>query len=343
MHQTSKIAILVAVRDGESYLPEQLDSLIGQTDSDWVAYIHDDGSADGTQTILESYAARDPDRFVLLDGAPTGSAKTNYFYLLRNVDAPLYMCCDQDDVWLPDKIEKTLREMRIAQRRSAERMAQENLSVKDIYAGEKKREGMPSGNTDAGNPTELPCLVYTDLRVVDESLAEVSGSMNLYQKLNCEDTRINHVLVQNVVTGCTMMINRRLRDMVLSLKDPDKIVMHDWWAALIAAQFGELRYLNDPTILYRQHGENDTGAKNISLFWYLREVFFQGKDKKDSLEMMRKQAEALAETFPVEKDSVVAVYAGIHTLSKPGRLRVYRKYKLTSKPLSRQLAILLFC
>ena len=265
------------------------------------------------------------------------------------------MCCDQDDVWLPDKIEKTLREMRIAQSRSAERIDEKSVStekttqetreilpVENIHA-EITNESPSLWNTDAGNPTELPCLVYTDLRVVDESLAEVSGSMNLYQKLSCEDTRINHVLVQNVVTGCTMMINRRLRDMVLSLKDPDKIVMHDWWAALIAAQFGVLRYLDEPTILYRQHGENDTGAKKISLLWYLREVLFQGKDKKDSLEMMRKQAEALAEIFPVEKDSVVAVYAGIHTLSKPGRLRVYRKYKLTSKPLSRQLAILLFC
>ncbi len=312
MRQTSKIAILVAVRDGESYLSEQMDSLLGQTYTDWVAYIHDDGSSDGTRHILKNYSARYPERFVLVDGAPTGSAKANYFYLLRNVEAPLYMCCDQDDVWLPDKIERTLREMRAAQR-------------------------------TAGNETELPCLVYTDLRVVDESLHEVSGSMNLYQKLSCEDTRINHVLVQNVVTGCTMMINRRLRDMVLSLRDLNKIVMHDWWAALIAAQFGVLRYLNEPTILYRQHGENDTGAKNISLLWDLKEVLFQGKDKKNSLEMMRKQAEALAETFPVEKDSAVAAYAGIHTLSKPGRLRIYRKYRLTSKPFTRQLAILLFC
>lgn len=308
MYQTTKTAIMIAVRDGESYLEEQLDSLLGQTCAEWVAYIHDDGSSDGTEAILDRYAAQNPEHFVLLDGAPTGSAKANYFYLFGQVEAPLYMCCDQDDVWLPDKIERTLREMAAAEQTA-----------------------------------DVPCLVYTDLRVVDESLREVSGSMNRYQKLSCEDTRVGHVLVQNVVTGCTMMINRRLRDMVLCLKDTDRIVMHDWWAALIAAQFGVLRYLDEPTILYRQHGENDTGAKDISLLWYLKEVLFQGKNKKDSLEMMRRQAEALVETFPVEKDSAAAVYAGIHRLPKPERLRIYRKYKLTSKPFTRQLAILLFC
>lgn len=304
---TSNVAVLIAVYNGEKYLAEQLDSLLAQTYTDWIAYIHDDGSSDRTPMILEQYAHRYPERFILLDGEATGSAKDNFFYLFGSVEAPLYMCCDQDDVWLADKIEKTLREMRLAERE-----------------------------------TDIPCLVYTDLKIVDESLHVISGSMDQYQKLNCRDARINHVLVQNVVTGCTMMINRQLRDMILSLKDREKIVMHDWWAALIAAQFGVLHYLDEATILYRQHDENDTGAKKIDLAWYIRKILFHRRDMKHSLEMMRKQAEALTDTFQVEPDSAAAAYAVIHKCPKLKRMKIYRKYKITSKPLAKQFAILLF-
>ncbi|MCC8081991.1 MAG: glycosyltransferase family 2 protein [Lachnospiraceae bacterium] len=307
IYHTSEIAILMAVFNGEKFLEEQLDSLLAQTHSAWTAYIHDDGSTDGTLSILENYAARYPDRFVRIDGVPTGSSRDNFFYLFQCVDAPLYMCCDQDDVWLPDKIEQTLRRMQ------------------EIDAAPEK-----------------PCMVYTDLTVADESLHVIAESMDRYQKLNMADAGISHVLVQNVATGCTMMANRSLRDRMLQLREPDSVIMHDWWAALVAAQFGVMCYLDRPTILYRQHSGNDTGAQQAGLRLYLDKLFHQKKEIHDSVEAFRKQAAVFAETFSLPEDSVVAVYARINTFSKCKRLKIYRKYKIKKSPLQRQLGIWLF-
>ena len=108
-----EIAILLAACNGERYLAEQLDSLLDQSFTDWRLYIHDDGSKDGTNTILKAYAGKYPNRIRLIQAPPTGGAKDNFLFLLRTVDAPYIMFCDQDDVWMREKIEKTYRRMRM--------------------------------------------------------------------------------------------------------------------------------------------------------------------------------------------------------------------------------------
>ncbi|MCC8028817.1 MAG: glycosyltransferase family 2 protein [Lachnospiraceae bacterium] len=306
-YHTSGTAVLIAVYNGEKYLEEQLESLLGQTCTEWTAYIHDDGSSDRTPSVLQKYADRYPERFVLIGGPPAGTSRDNFFCLFGSVDAPRYMCCDQDDVWLPDKMEQTARAM----------------------------DALEGGE-------DLPCLVYTDLTVVDASLRVVAESMDRYQKLNCADAGISHVLVQNVVTGCTMMVNRRLRDMMLQAADPHAVIMHDWWAAMIASQFGVIRYLDRPTILYRQHSENNTGAQKAGLRLYAGKLIRQKAEIQASLDAFRRQAEVFAETFPLPPDSVIAVYAGINTCPKWKRLRIYHKYKIRKTPIQRQLGILLF-
>lgn len=71
--------------------------------------------------------------------------------------------------------------------------------------------------------------------------------------------RLNRLLMQNVATGCTVMINRPLLELALPI--PDAAIMHDWWLALVAAAFGKIGTVHEATVLYRQHGGNDTGAR----------------------------------------------------------------------------------
>ena len=66
--------------------------------------------------------------------------------------------------------------------------------------------------------------------------------------------------MQNSITGCTMMINRTLA--MKSLTISSKAIMHDWWIGLVATTFGKIGFIEESTIKYRQHGKNDTGAKN---------------------------------------------------------------------------------
>jgi hypothetical protein len=64
--------------------------------------------------------------------------------------------------------------------------------------------------------------------------------------------------MQNVPSGCTMMINRALAE--LSIPIPSEAAMHDHWVSLVAAAFGKIIFLDELTMLYRQHSNNYYGA-----------------------------------------------------------------------------------
>jgi hypothetical protein len=102
-------------------------------------------------------------------------------------------------------------------------------------------------------------LVHTDLTVVDEQLGVIDESLWKYQGIQPELDSLERLLIQNCVTGCTAMINRSLREKADPI--PPEAVMHDWWLTLVASCFGRIVCLPIPTLLYRQHGRNDTGAK----------------------------------------------------------------------------------
>ena len=78
------IAICMATYNGEGYLREQLDSILGQTVPDWVLFIRDDGSRDGTFSILEQYAQQDSRIHLIQEpGLPGGSAQKNFSAILN--------------------------------------------------------------------------------------------------------------------------------------------------------------------------------------------------------------------------------------------------------------------
>jgi glycosyltransferase involved in cell wall biosynthesis len=235
----SAIDILLATCNGASYLPEQLDSLLAQTCRGWRLLVRDDGSSDGTREILENYRSRHPDVIIIIpDEGQNLGACGNFSRLLEQADAPYVMFCDQDDVWLPDKIELTLAAMRELERQHG---------------------------------AETPQLVHTDLMVVDGRLNRLGDSLWLFQCTEPQRlTKLNRLLMQNFATGCTVMINRALRDLAVPV--PVEALMYDWWLALVATAFGRVAAVERPTVLYRQHGRNDIGAARWSFLanvWFL--------------------------------------------------------------------------
>lgn len=104
------VAILLSTYNGERFLAEQLDSLLAQTHRNWVVYASDDGSSDSTLTILRAYQERlGKERFFILSGPRQGFAK-NFMSLVKSplVTTDYVAFCDQDDVWLPNKLERSL-------------------------------------------------------------------------------------------------------------------------------------------------------------------------------------------------------------------------------------------
>ena len=225
-----KIEILLGTHNGASFLSKQIDSILIQSYANWKLVIHDDNSTDGTVNIINEYVKKYSDKIILIDdNVGFGNASENFSFLSEHITADYIMFCDQDDVWLPNKIELTLQKMMEAEKASP----------------------------------ETPLLIHTDLRVVNTTLDVLNDSYWTYQGIDPKYDTLNRLLVQNVITGCTMMINRQLAEMALPI--PKDAVMHDWWLGIVASAFGEIHYIDTATILYRQHGNNDTGATAYSI------------------------------------------------------------------------------
>ncbi len=312
------IGILMATYNGEKYISEQIDSILNQTYKNWQLLIHDDGSSDRTVEIVKEYIKTYPEKILLIeDGIKCGGAKENFAHLMQtvkdNFSFDYIMFSDQDDVWLPNKIEVSLKK----------------IKQLEIKWGK-----------------DIPLLVYTDLKVVDKNLKLINKSLWKYQKVDPSHNTLNRILLQNIVTGCTMLINRKALD--LSLPIPEKAVMHDWWIALVVSVFGKMDYLNIPTVLYRQHGRNDIGAKNWGYFEALKRIFKReeiNKFKKNLVDTIW-QAEEFLNTYNEKLDKdirrILQIYSNI--LNYPNFIRLFYifKYRLFKNGFLRNLGNIIF-
>lgn len=287
------VAICMAAYNGAPYLEEQIESILHQTHRDWVLFIRDDGSTDGTQAIICKYASRYEGKIVQVTDPSLsgGGAKQNFASILswvsRNYSFPYFMFADQDDVWLEGKIEKCLR------------LLQQNES-----------------------DSSLPLLVHTDLTIADEELGVVADSFFAYQALNPDITDLRRLLIQNNATGCTMLWNRALNDL-LDLQC-DCVVMHDWWMVLTASAFGRILYLREPTILYRQHGTNTIGATQVkTLRYFLRQIAGRNHVQKYIREAASQAKDFLhvyEDRLSPEQIRVLNTFANLYTHNKLTRL-----------------------
>lgn len=98
-----KVAVLISTYNGEKYIKEQLDSILNQTYKNIEIIIRDDGSKDSTIDIIKEYQKKN-DNIFLKEGINLGFIKS-FFQLLSYANADYYAFCDQDDIWLENKIE----------------------------------------------------------------------------------------------------------------------------------------------------------------------------------------------------------------------------------------------
>ena len=308
------IDILLATYNSEAYLREQLDSLFEQTEQCWRLLIQDDGSTDETKKIIGIYQNMFPDKIVFYQNPKNlGGAKYNLSDLLLKSNADYVMTCDHDDVWLPDKVKKTLAAM-------------QDLELQ-YGAGQ-------------------PLLVHTDLKVVDGKLNVLADSMFFQQNLDAGRKSLGELLVQNNITGCTMMVNRPLLALLSSTIPPD-MIMHDWWCGLIAAAFGAIGFVNEPTILYRQHGNNEVGAKNVRSLGYNAKRAAKFENARRVLMETYLQAGNFAACYRDRLTEfqleLVKAYADMGSYGKFKKIHTLRKYCLWKGSASRRLGQILFC
>lgn len=209
----------MALFNGADFLRPQLDSLAAQ-DMGWRLWIGCDGSDDGSHGIIADFRDAHPDRTVALTRGPGQGPAANFRALLRNVpeDIAMVAFCDQDDVWLPDKLS-----------RAAQALA----------------------------PCEGPAIWCSRATICDAGLRPVGVTPLLTRAPS-----FRNALVQNVVIGHTLTLNRAALDLVRradAVTGP--IVMHDWWIyQLVTGAGGRVIRDERPSTLYRQHPGNAVGA-----------------------------------------------------------------------------------
>ena len=222
-----QIDILMATYNGEKYLKKQIDSILNQTYSNIRLIISDDSSTDTTREIIKDYEKKDNRITAYYQENNLGYIK-NFEFLLNKVESNIYMLSDQDDIWLPNK-------------------------VKNTYNFLQKQ------NAD---------MVFTDLIVVDEQEQIIDKSfndlMNLTKKINKTINSKELVYLYNCVTGCTIMGNSKLINKILPIPTNSKHVLHDHWIALVNSMNGNIAYLPEGTIKYRQHNNNQIGIKHTT-------------------------------------------------------------------------------
>ncbi len=307
-----KSAVLLAVWNGESFLPALLNSLEKQTDHHFLVLYQDDGSGDGSVSLLSAAAARDS-RYV--PGAASGKklgAVGNFMSLLRQTDADRIFFCDQDDIWEPDKI-----------------------------AVLKKR----MDEAELENGTDVPILIHSDCSVISETGDTLYPSFFRLQGWDPRATALAPLLVQNNATGCTMLLNRPLADLIRRFGNPEKMFMHDWFTVLTAAAFGRVVFVDRPLTRYRQHQDNTIGASRSSLLQRSWNALLQGEKARERIALTYSHTQSFLEAFgsalPPDAARTVKGYLATQSMPKRERIREIRRLGcMMQSPLTRAGQIL---
>lgn len=265
-----EVQVLLSSYNGENYIKEQIDSILAQKGVAVKLLVRDDGSSDGTVELLRNYELS-YDNIQIMYGCNIGVIES-FFALINAAEETDYIAfADQDDVWLPDKL---LRAVTLLEER----------------------------NPQCPNDTE-PMVYCSARQLVDENLNPLPSAIKYPQVQSV----FGNALVENMCTGCTCVMNKKMLQLLDGYK-PDYTIMHDFWIYLVGSCFGTVLYDEESRILYRQHGGNELGEASSLIGNYKRRIKnfkkHRGQLTKQTGELLRlygnrmpKEKKQLAEEF----------------------------------------------
>lgn len=232
--QNSKIGIALATYNPcLSYFLDQISSLKNQTYKNWKCVVVDDNSNEEKYQHILEVISGDPRFEVHRNGSNLGSFKTfeRALTLLSN-EVDLICYCDQDDIWIPTKLEIQIKSF-------------EDPSV---------------------------FLVHTDQSLIDEKSRVFVASCWAFEGRSVLESTTDLLLFRNLITGCTTMFRKEVLKTALpfySMRPIEEMYHHDMWVAMHACVHGRVIGLKEPLVLYRQHGGNLVGVaalrRNVKL------------------------------------------------------------------------------
>lgn len=218
--QEPLIVILMCTYNGEKFLTEQLDSFLNQTHKNIVVWVSDDGSTDGTLGIIKQYQKKFEKNRLKIINGPGKGSVINFLSLLCHSDIKADYYSFADQ--------------------------------DDIWCSDKLSNALLKINK---LPKTIPILYGSRTKIVAEDGVEI-GLSPVFSKTPC----FKNALVQSIAGGNTMLMNDAAVD-IMRKAGPVEVVSHDWWAyMLISGAGGTVIYDSYPSLLYRQHDNNQIGS-----------------------------------------------------------------------------------
>jgi glycosyltransferase involved in cell wall biosynthesis len=226
MQKFPKISIALCTHNGDRFLKEQLQSLENQSVPANEIIICDDDSTDNTLQIIQEFSAKLPIKF--FQNKPALRTIKNFEYAISLCTGDIIFPCDQDDFWMPQKLEKMVQYL-------------EENSDKEV--------------------------VCSNARMVDEQLNDLGASLwdkvRLWEKqiLDWENGKAFELLLQgNRVTGCTLAMRHDFAKRAIPFPtDIHSDFIHDGWIGILGALNNRIGLLNEALVLYRQHENQQVG------------------------------------------------------------------------------------
>lgn len=249
-----EVAILLSTYNGEDFVTDQLDSFLMQTHENWMLHWRDDGSTDNTVARLAEFAAG-PGMGRTQDHAGGGHLNLSMSFLTllhQALDGPARLFAFADQ--------------------------------DDIWLPEKLARGVAALSRVRPDGPALYCSAHI---AVDDHLRPIGRSPVVRRPPGFPAS-----LTQNVVQGCTMMLNRAAAELIASSRPPPG-TWHDWWCYIVVtAAGGQVLVDPTPTLLYRQHSGNQVG--NAGNLWQ-RGIAVIRRGRKPFVSVLRSHVQALSE------------------------------------------------
>jgi glycosyltransferase involved in cell wall biosynthesis len=215
MNQTKMVTVLLSTYNGAPYIGEQLDSIINQSYKNIKIIVRDDGSKDGTQDVLREYEEKGLIQAIYGDNM--GVTKS-FFWLLANAgEADYYSFAEQDDVWLPQKLERAI-----------ERLEKEDNNIPQIFASAYD-------------------FYDSQMKFIGPG-PRITHPNSLVRTLVVTHIYLGFTMVINPATK-KLIDDSDTVNMELSC-------YHDYWLTLIGLSLGNIIYDPEVTIKYRRHENN---------------------------------------------------------------------------------------
>lgn len=238
-----KCGVALCTYNGQKYLEQQLNSIVSQRQLPDSIVICDDCSSDQTWEILQAFEAASPVPVRIVRNATRQGVIKNFEAAVRLLESDIVFLCDQDDIWLPERISTIAR----------------------VF------ESAPEA-----------ILVFTDAVLVNEDAEDLGVSLFSELQINrWEDTALGRgkafevLCRRNVITGATTAFRRSLLNVALPFPD---VCLHDEWLGLVASAMGNVVKLSCPTIKYRQHGKNVVGVKKLTHIQVLKRLWWSTRE-----------------------------------------------------------------